>query len=162
MIISYYPPSPHPLPTPPQTVFRVTQTTQDASHPPRHIIVSVQIPQNRAFIECHSIERNGTSRLKQYPMLLAVSSDDLAWLRVTQTPPRHLPDTSRHPQIYQCWRCECQEFLTAQTQLREAVMYMICFPIVIPSTQSWQHPGSIRRHTETLQTPPGKMQSPQY
>ena len=48
---------------------------------------------------------------------------------------RHLSNTFRHPQIYQCWRCEghCQEFPIAQTQLGKAVvgynLFSYCYSI---------------------------------
>ena len=48
---------------------------------------------------------------------------------------RHLSNTFRHPQIYQCWHCEghCQEFPTAQTKLGKAVvgydLFSFCYSI---------------------------------
>ena len=48
---------------------------------------------------------------------------------------RHLSNTFRHPQIYQCWHCEghCQEFPIAQTQLGKAVvgynLFSYCYSI---------------------------------
>ena len=71
------------------------------------------------------IEWKGTSWLQKKPIVPHWSF--IRWFGMNQShpnTPRHLSNTSRHPQIYQCWHCEghCQEFPIAQTQLGKAVV----------------------------------------
>ena len=101
-------------------------------------------------VQSRIIERKGTSRLKKYPIFLHWSF--IIWFGMNQShpnTPRHLSNTFRHPQIYQCWRCEghCQEFPIAQTKLGKAVvgynLFSFCYSIntVLATSRSNQTPS---------------------
>ena len=74
-----------------------------------------------------------------------------AVLRVTQTPSWYLPDTFQTPSnlvMLALWRASVGK---AVVDFDDTNYFL---SMVIPSIQSWQYPGSIRHHPDTLQTPP--------
>ena len=72
-------------PPPPLHPRQYPQSLRQPKTPPRHILVNLQTPQNRALIECHSMSNPGLLREKELAdkkniqcSFIEVSSDDLA------------------------------------------------------------------------------------
>ena len=130
---------------------------QSHSDNPRHLPDIFQTPQNRALNDQSRVfERKETRLLKQYSMFLHWSF--INWFgmmtlqavsRVTKIPFWHLSATFQtlsNLSMLALWRASVGKTVVEYNYTKWLLS------MVIPSIQSWQYPGPIWHHLETLQT----------
>ena len=139
----------------PDNIQKVTQTTSDTSQTSSRNPTDTRKAGTQWPIRV--IGRRVNSQLKQYSLFFHWSF--ISWsgmiilqavLRITQTPSWYLSDTFQTPSnllMLALWRASVGKAVVEYDDTKWVLT------IVIPSIQSWQYPGPIWQHPETLQTP---------